>query len=111
MEKNAAAGRTPGSLPMVTPPPVTSPIHTSPKLAPLSPLNTRLQAMRLDSSMGSQFQEVDEYANGSGLSGYTTDFKKDTHARSFSGSHETAVHLGGNFLRGKTVCRVLSMFY
>lgn len=94
MEKNAAAGRTPGSLPMVTPPPVTSPIHTSPKLAPLSPLNTRLQAMRLDSSMGSQFQEVDEYANGSGLSGYTTDFKKDTHARSFSGSHETAVHLG-----------------
>ncbi|KAK9267215.1 hypothetical protein L1049_009635 [Liquidambar formosana] len=37
MEKNAAAGRTPSSLPMSTPPPATL---TSPKFAPLSPVHT-----------------------------------------------------------------------
>ncbi|KAL7243803.1 hypothetical protein ACSBR1_016095 [Camellia fascicularis] len=38
MEKNAAAGRTPSSLPLSTPPPVS--INLSPKSAPLSPLHT-----------------------------------------------------------------------
>nr|DAD22961.1 TPA_asm: hypothetical protein HUJ06_024424 [Nelumbo nucifera] len=37
MEKNAAAGRTPSSLPMSTPPPVAL---SSPKFAPLSPVHT-----------------------------------------------------------------------
>ncbi|XP_068645428.1 protein MOR1-like isoform X2 [Aristolochia californica] len=40
MEKNAAAGRTPSSLPMPTPPPVAS-ILSSPKYAPLSPVHTK----------------------------------------------------------------------
>ncbi|KAJ0975552.1 hypothetical protein J5N97_017517 [Dioscorea zingiberensis] len=39
MEKNAAAGRTPSSLPMSTPPPLT--LSSSPKFAPLSPLHTK----------------------------------------------------------------------
>lgn len=39
MEKNAAAGRTPSSLPMSTPPPLT--LTTSPKFAPLSPVHTK----------------------------------------------------------------------
>lgn len=39
MEKNAAAGRTPSSLPMSTPPPVASTI-SSPDFAPLSPVHT-----------------------------------------------------------------------
>ncbi|MCL7034943.1 hypothetical protein MKW94_023873 [Papaver nudicaule] len=40
MEKNAAAGRTPSSVPMSTPPPVAL-NHSSPKYAPLSPLHTQ----------------------------------------------------------------------
>ena len=39
MEKNAAAGRTPSSLPMSTPPPSSLSL-SSPKFAPLSPLQT-----------------------------------------------------------------------
>uniref|UniRef100_A0A5B7AKF7 Protein MOR1 n=1 Tax=Davidia involucrata TaxID=16924 RepID=A0A5B7AKF7_DAVIN len=39
MEKNAAAGRTPSSLPMSTPPPAALDL-SSPKFAPLSPVNT-----------------------------------------------------------------------
>jgi len=38
MEKNAAAGRTPSSLPMPTPPPASLNI-SSPDFAPLSPVN------------------------------------------------------------------------
>ncbi|KAI5081631.1 hypothetical protein GOP47_0001374 [Adiantum capillus-veneris] len=90
MERNAAAGRTPGSLPMVTPPPVSSPLHTSPKQAPLSPLNTRLQSMRLDTPVG---QESDEYTNGPGLSG---DLKKDNYLRSITGPYEGAGNVGGD---------------
>lgn len=39
MEKNAAAGRTPSSLPVSTPPPLSQNV-TSPKIAPLSPVKT-----------------------------------------------------------------------
>ncbi|KAJ4976564.1 hypothetical protein NE237_001670 [Protea cynaroides] len=39
VERNAAAGRTPSSLPMSTPPPVSLSL-SSPKLAPLSPVHT-----------------------------------------------------------------------
>lgn len=39
MEKNAAAGRTPSSVPLSTPPP-SSLTLSSPKLAPLSPVHT-----------------------------------------------------------------------
>ncbi|XP_074307660.1 protein MOR1-like isoform X2 [Silene latifolia] len=39
MEKNAAAGRTPSSVPLSTPPPASLTL-SSPKLAPLSPVNT-----------------------------------------------------------------------
>ena len=39
MEKNAAAGRTPSSVPMATPPPATLNL-SSPKFRPLSPVNT-----------------------------------------------------------------------
>lgn len=39
MEKNAAAGRTPSSLPMPTPPPASLNI-SSPDFAPLSPVNS-----------------------------------------------------------------------
>ena len=47
MEKNAAAGGTPSSVPISTLPPV-SPILSSPKLVPPSPLNEKLQSTRLD---------------------------------------------------------------
>ncbi|XP_057833318.2 protein MOR1-like isoform X1 [Cryptomeria japonica] len=43
MEKNSAAGRTPSSVPISTPPPVSSPTYNSLQLAPPSPLNDRLQ--------------------------------------------------------------------
>lgn len=39
MEKNAAAGRTPSSVPLSTPPPATLNL-SSPKFGPLSPVNT-----------------------------------------------------------------------
>lgn len=39
MEKNAAAGRTPSSVPLATPPPASLTL-SSPKLAPLSPVHT-----------------------------------------------------------------------
>lgn len=39
MEKNAAAGRTPSSLPMPTPPPAALGV-SSPEFAPLSPVHT-----------------------------------------------------------------------
>lgn len=39
MEKNAAAGRTPSSVPLSTPPPASLGV-SSPKLAPLSPVHT-----------------------------------------------------------------------
>ncbi|OAY83553.1 protein MOR1 isoform X1 [Ananas comosus] len=41
MEKNAAAGRTPSSLPMSTPPPLATTTGPSPKFAPLSPVHTK----------------------------------------------------------------------
>lgn len=40
MEKNAAAGRTPSSLPLSTPPPLALNV-SSPKFAPLSPVHTK----------------------------------------------------------------------
>ena len=40
MEKNAAAGRTPSSLPMSTPPPLALNV-SSPKFAPLSPVHIK----------------------------------------------------------------------
>ncbi|KAK9681891.1 hypothetical protein RND81_10G035200 [Saponaria officinalis] len=53
MEKNAAAGRTPSSVPLSTPPP-SSLTLSSPKLAPLSPVNTN----NLNNAK-SQFTRVD----------------------------------------------------
>ncbi|CAN6462652.1 unnamed protein product [Victoria cruziana] len=47
MENNAAAGRTPSSLPISTPPPV-SLMHSSPKLAPLSPVHAKLQNIKTE---------------------------------------------------------------
>ena len=47
MEENATAGRTPSSVPISKPHPV-SPSLSSPKLAPPSPLNAKLQSTRLD---------------------------------------------------------------
>ena len=47
MKKNAVAGRTPSSVPISTPPPI-SPSLSSPKLAPPSPLNEKLQSTSLD---------------------------------------------------------------
>lgn len=100
MEKNAAAGRTPGSLPMVTPPPVSSPLHTSPKLAPPSPLNTRLQSIRLESSVGSQLQEGGEHTNGATSPPATTDFKKEIHGRAFTRAHVTVPNIAGEAKTG-----------
>ena len=47
MEKNAADGRTPSSVPISTPP-LVSPSLSSPKLAPPSPLNAKMHSTRLD---------------------------------------------------------------
>ncbi|XP_042390738.1 protein MOR1-like isoform X1 [Zingiber officinale] len=47
MEKNAAAGRTPASLPMATPPPVAT--ISSPKLGPLSPVNAKSANAKIES--------------------------------------------------------------
>ena len=47
MEKNVANGRTPSSVP-ISKPPLVSPCLSSPKLAPPSPLNAKLQSTRLN---------------------------------------------------------------
>ncbi|KAH7416157.1 hypothetical protein KP509_14G078100 [Ceratopteris richardii] len=83
MERNAAAGRTPGSLPTVTPPPVSSPMHASPKVAPVSPLNTRLQSMKLDGPLS---QEAEEHTN---------DMKRDNFSRPLAASEHGSI-LGGD---------------
>ncbi|KAH9313886.1 hypothetical protein KI387_022513, partial [Taxus chinensis] len=62
MEKNSAAGRTPSSVPISTPPPVSSPTYASSQLAPPSPLNDRLQLVL---NLSSPHQEhVDGNGNG-----------------------------------------------
>ncbi|KAF5193151.1 Mor1 [Thalictrum thalictroides] len=71
MEKNAAAGRTPSSVPMSTPPPVALNV-SSPKFAPMSPVHTnsvndtKLQNTRLEpvnSNMHSVQNDDDRVSN------------------------------------------------
>lgn len=61
MEKNAAAGRTPSSLPMSTPPPLALNV-SSPKFAPLSPVHTKSISSKPDnitSNLPAPFPEED----------------------------------------------------
>lgn len=99
MEKNAAAGRTPGSIPMVTPPPVSSPLHTSPKLAPPSPLNTRLQSIKLENtgSFTSNHLSDDTESTNGGISPPSDipDTKKVTHVRASTGRGDIITSLAG----------------
>ncbi|XP_042521091.1 protein MOR1 isoform X2 [Macadamia integrifolia] len=71
VERNAAAGRTPSSLPMSTPPPVSLSL-SSPKLAPLSPVHTHslndaksvnVKIESTDQSLPSALAEVDRAGN------------------------------------------------
>ena len=90
MDKKAAAGRTPGSFPVATPPPVSSPVLNSPKIALPSSLNTRLQSMRLDS----QHQDANDHMNGSNTSP-SSDFRKEYQTRAFAGVNEAMSNLTG----------------
>ncbi|XP_028125682.1 protein MOR1-like isoform X2 [Camellia sinensis] len=79
MEKNAAAGRTPSSLPLSAPPPVS--INLSPKCAPLSPLHTDpLNAKSLNTkveptnvSLPSSYVEDERVVNAVNSRGPTSD--------------------------------------
>ncbi|KAI8000506.1 Protein MOR1 [Camellia lanceoleosa] len=79
MEKNAAVGRTPSSLPLSTPPPVS--IDLSPKCAPLSPLHTDpLNAKSLNTkveptnfSLPSSYVEDERVVNAVNSRGPTSD--------------------------------------
>ena len=100
MEKNAAAGRTPGSFPVATPPPVSSPVLNSPKIALPSSLNTRLQSMRLDG----QHQDTVDRMNGSNTPP-GSDFRKEYQsARAFAGVNEAMSNLGGKSVLHQFTC-------
>eukprot|EP01018_Ginkgo_biloba_P037454 Gb_11679 [translate_table: standard] len=95
MERNSAAGRTPTSVPISTPPPVSSPTHASPKLAPPSPLNDKLQSVRLDYNgynLSSSHQEdvgvsADGVSHAGALDQY--DSRKLSHIRFLAGRYES----------------------
>ena len=100
MEKNAAAGRTPGSFPVATPPPVSSPVLNSPKIALPSSLNTRLQSMRLDG----QHQDTGDRMNGSNTPP-GSDFRKEYQsARAFAGVNEAMSNSGGESVLHQFTC-------
>ncbi|KAH7654180.1 cytoskeleton-associated protein 5 [Dioscorea alata] len=91
MEKNAAAGRTPSSLPMSTPPPLT--LTTSPKFAPLSPVHTKslnVKPENMSSNLLPSYTE-DDGAGGMAFRGPidSSDFRQlgdDRHDRYPSGA-------------------------
>lgn len=95
IEKNSAAGRTPSSVPISTPPPVSSPSYTSPKLAPPSPLNERLQMVRADQNnvnLTSPCQEdVDRSVSGVSHAGAFNqhDSRKLSHIRFLAGQYQS----------------------
>lgn len=95
IEKNSAAGRTPSSVPISTPPPVSSPSYTSPNLAPPSPLNERLQMVRVDqnsSNLTSSGQEdVDRSVSGFSHAGAFNqhDSRKLSHMRFLAGQYQS----------------------
>lgn len=95
IEKNSAAGRTPSSVPISTPPPVSSPSYTSPKLAPPSPLNERLQMVRADqnnANLTSPCQEdVDRSVSGVSHAGAFNqhDSRKLSHIRFLAGQYQS----------------------
>lgn len=95
IEKNSAAGRTPSSVPISTPPPVSSPSYTSPKLAPPSPLNERLQMVRADqnnANLTSPCQEdVDRSVSGVSHAGSFNqhDSRKLSHIRFLAGQYQS----------------------
>ncbi|XP_073101212.1 protein MOR1-like [Elaeis guineensis] len=70
MEKNAAAGRTPSSLPMSTPPPLA--IAPSPKFAPLSPVHTKslnVKTESMNSNVAVSYSEDDAVGGTTTLRG------------------------------------------
>jgi cytoskeleton-associated protein 5 len=95
IEKNSAAGRTPSSVPISTPPPVSSPSYTSPKLAPPSPLNEKLQMVRADqnnANLTSPCQEdVDRSVSGVSHAGSFNqhDSRKLSHIRFLAGQYQS----------------------
>ncbi|XP_072993641.1 protein MOR1-like isoform X1 [Typha latifolia] len=62
MEKNAAAGRTPSSLPISTPPPLAT--IPSPKFAPLSPVHTKLNGKPENTNANMVVSYTEEEVNG-----------------------------------------------
>lgn len=95
IEKNSAAGRTPSSVPISTPPPVSSPSYTSPKLAPPSPLNERLQMVRVDQNSAhltsSCHEDVDRSVSGVTHAGAFNqhDSRKLSHIRFLAGQYQS----------------------
>lgn len=94
IEKNSAAGRTPSSVPISTPPPVSSPSYTSPKLAPPSPLNERLQMLRVDqnsANLTSCQEDVDRSVSGVTHAGAFNqhDSRKLSHIRFLAGQYQS----------------------
>ncbi|RWW13448.1 hypothetical protein GW17_00022821 [Ensete ventricosum] len=78
MEKNAAAGRTPSSLPMSTPPPLAN--LTSPKFGALSPVRTKSLSAKsesINSNVAVAYAEDDAVGTTAALRGQTdpSDFR------------------------------------
>eukprot|EP01018_Ginkgo_biloba_P025074 Gb_07660 [translate_table: standard] len=96
MEKNAAAGRTPSSMPISTPPPV-SPSLSSPKFAPPSPLNGKLHTARLDNTSSNLRSSPENADNDVPLSGTTdqSDLKKLSYIRTLENRDENNNVSGG----------------
>ncbi|KAJ7532598.1 hypothetical protein O6H91_13G011700 [Diphasiastrum complanatum] len=91
MEKNAAAGRAPGSIPLSTPPPASPPSRTSPKTAPLSPIdNSRIQSFGLDnnpSSLSSSWEESGDSVTC--ITSESVDLKKNSNVKAMADQYET----------------------
>ncbi|XP_057847026.2 protein MOR1 isoform X2 [Cryptomeria japonica] len=97
VERNAAAGRTHSSMPISTPPPVSSNL-SSPKLPPPSPLNPKFQLARLENTHSNLRPFPDNVdSNGGPPSGTPdqSDIKKLPHLRSREERNENNAMSGG----------------
>lgn len=95
MEKNAAAGRTPSSLPMSTPPPASLTV-SSPEIAPLSPVHTN------SLSEAKSLNIKPEPTNFNLPPPYTEDYRTSntTNSRGLSGENALGDHRNDRYVSG-----------
>ena len=86
MEKNAVINRTPSSVPISTPPPI-SPSLSSPKPGPPSPLNEKFQSTRLD-NINPNIRACPKNADGNGGSNSVATDQFDSRKLSLMRSRE-----------------------